>query len=1634
MKKKQHILTTVCNPTLLWATKKVFSSSYISVSLFSTMFKYIIPKYSHLKIIIAIILTMLICNLYAQNAFVENKGQWDKRAMYRLTLSNGALFPETDGITYCFYNTSDRNHSKAHHHYLKDNPVSIIRMHAYKMFFVNGHYSKPFPSEPYSDYENYFIGNNPSRWGIKAQRYKKLLWENIYPLIDYTMYVNKDDQLQYDFIIHPGGEAENIKLNYDGVDTLFVDKEGKVVIITSVNRVNELSPYAYQIINNEKVQVRCTFLIHHQYLTFQFPDGYNEQYPLIIDPILIFSSYSGSTSDNWGFTATFDDYGNGYSGGIVFNVGYPVTLGAFQVNYAGGQPSNPDNPGYYSVGDDIGIIKYSNDGLQRLWATYLGGATGEELPHSFICNRSNDLIILGTTGSYDFPTSANAYDHTFHGGDSVKYDNVISFPQGTDIFVARLSENGSQLIASTYIGGSKNDGLNFKIYFSNIMMTGSDTCLYYNYADGARGEINCDDSGNVYIGTCTFSQDFPITSGVFGPYFSGNEEGVVFKMNPNFSQLLWSSFYGGSQDDAIYSLDIDADNDVYIAGGTLSLNIPTTGGVYQPLNPGVGKPNGFLAHISSDGSTLLASSYLGSAAYDQIFFIRVDKQKNVYVTGQTEATGNTFIINATYNRPSSGQFITKFPNNLSSPIWSTAFGTGLGKPNITLTAFSVDYCNRVYVSGSGREWAGYVAGMDWTTIYGTKNMDVTLNAYQSQTDGQDFYLMVLADDASHLEYATFFGEIHPTGQNYCGNDHVDGGTSRFDKRGNIYQSVCASCGYGCNGFPTYPNPGVWSPNNGGYNQTSTWVCNNALFKFSFGLPLTVADFQAPPVCVNTPVSFTNTSQLATQYTWNFGDGQTSTDVNPEHTYTSAGTYHVTLIANNPTSCNIADTVIHTLVVEQLISQTSDTMMCLGNQVPVTISASGSSSALTYIWSSSALLQDTLNSSITTPTTYVSPSHTQYYYVQVLSDVCRIVDSVLVQVNSVQIQTSSDTALCQHTQGNLHVSAVNTPGTVSYQWNPVSQIVSGANSDSPVVQPLQTTTYYVTATESHGCTIVDSVVVNVDMFSAQFLTIQPVLCHDECTGMLHVSVNNPYLPVTYHWNNNDTTAQITNLCAGNYLVTVTDAIGCSSMLSTGFPNPPLLEGTIQVLSPATCDQYHPNTGSIQANGFGGTPGYHYHWNTNDTIPYLQNLFAGNYSVTITDHNGCDTVLSAVINDPSSLQISTVFTPTTCYGYCDGNAMVNISTEGIPPYTYLWNTGSDTTQVQQLCAGVYTVTVTDSDFCVRIGLVSVLQPDTIHPAIHIPGIKCFGDTTYAEIMSISGGTSPYIYVWSTGEATAVIHNLHEGTYWLAVMDAHGCKDTTMVYIPQPALLQTDSLITPSLCLASCDGKISVSPEGGTQPYSYQWSNGVHIATNANLCKGDYAVTITDAHGCSYTEDYSVEENNYHPPLNATAQPTVIYRGQNSHLLAQTSANYDIVWFPNTYLSNPFIINPVSSPEQTITYIVQITDAYGCTNIDTVTITVMDVICAEPYIYVPNAFTPNGDGNNDILYVHADMAIDIFFAIYDRWGECVFKTTDVSKGWDGIYKGKPLDPAVFVYYLKVTCLNKLQFEKKGNITLLR
>ena len=225
-------------------------------------------------------------------------------------------------------------------------------------------------------------------------------------------------------------------------------------------------------------------------------------------------------------------------------------------------------------------------------------------------NTFDELVIFGTTGSPDFPVSPNAYDTSFNGGTSLQFENTysVNFPNGSDIFISRFNSTGTELQASTFVGGTYNDGINYRARYNNgnIIMNGNDS-LYYNYGDGARGELITDDLNNIYVGSTTFSTDFPTTPNSIMPTWPYAQCGVVFKIDYNLRNLIWSTYLGGGGDDAVYSIDVDTSYNVIVCGGTNSTNFPTTPDAFQP-DYGGGSADGFISKISYNGDQLMAAS------------------------------------------------------------------------------------------------------------------------------------------------------------------------------------------------------------------------------------------------------------------------------------------------------------------------------------------------------------------------------------------------------------------------------------------------------------------------------------------------------------------------------------------------------------------------------------------------------------------------------------------------------------------------------------------------------------------------------------------------------------------------------------------------------------------------------------------------------------------------------------------------------------------------------------------------------------------------------------------------------------------------------------------------------------------
>lgn len=1289
-------------------------------------------------------------------SFIENKNQWDSNILYKADIDGGALFLEKNLITFAFIDAEALHdllgfkYLPAEERNIRSVPSNVINCHSYKMHFAGASPDvKVDAIRPYPDFNNYFLGNDESRWASNVKKYQEVYYTGIYEGINLKIY-EQDYLLKYDFIVSPGADPDQIQLEYEGVNDISLI-EGNLVIKTSVNRVIEVKPFAYQEIDGVKKKIECVFKLRGNIVTFILKEKYNTDYELIIDPVLIFSSYSGSTADNWGYTATYDSKGFLYAGGSAFNIGYPVTPGAYQTSYGGNSC-------------DIAISKYDTSGTFMIYSTLLGG-NGTDVANSLIVDSYDQLFVLGTTSSTNYPVSAFAFDQTFNGGSNYTLTYVLNY-SGSDIVVTKFNNNGTALLASTYLGGSANDGLNMQ------------TPLKYNYADDVRGEIIIDDNNNIYIASTTASSNFPVTSGCFQPSHAGGiQDGVVVKMDNSLTTVIWASYLGGSGNDAVYSILVDPNEDIYVAGGTTSFDFPLTSGVLNASYQG-GSADGYITHIGQNGDIILHSTYWGSSAYDQTYFVENDIHNNIFVLGQTGASGMTFINNAAWYTSGGGQFISKMNFSLDTLIWSTAFGTGNGGPDISPTAFLVDLCDKIYLSGWG--------GNNINGWGGTSGMPITGGAFQSTTDNNDYYFMVMEDDASAIYYGTFFGGSSA--------EHVDGGTSRFDRKGKIYQSVCAGCG-GYDDFPT--TPGAVS------NTNNSWNCNNGVIKFDFLLPLIVADFTLPPiVCAPSPYTFDNTSYTGgTGLTcwWDFGDGDTSVLFEPSHVYAQSGTYMVTLAVSDTGTCNIADTITKPITI---ISNTSDTIqtesICVGDNIQIGLPPNGDP-GISYQWTPAGTLSDP---NISNP--IATPSQTTIYTLLVSNGTCTDTLSQVVNVLNLNASAGPDVTTCT---GTIQLTTVSSGGATQFIWSSNPQFTDTLNTN------LQDSTY----------------IANISALTTFYIQVSNALC------------------------------------------TAVDSI---------------------------------------------------------TVDF-----------------------ALLANTPLAQAVS-------CNDYCDGVAIVSIS-DGAPPFIFSWDNGMTNDTITSLCPGDYTVTITDSNSCINIQTVHIAEPTAI---------------------------SAYI----TAEDMP-------------------CEDV-------------------------CQGTAMIIASGSTPPYSYLWSNGETTNSITDLCEGQYIVTITDSKNCTTSDTANIIVDNIFNNMTIWAERDTIFKDEDVGLHATNLPNCTYNWIPATTITNNGYANVIASPDETTTYYVTTNHSSGCIYYDTITIYVIDIKCEEPYIYIPNAFTPNGDNNNDVLYLRTYQDEKIYLAVFDRWGEKVFETFDKNSGWDGTFRGKECDPGVFVYYLEVICQNDQMFIKKGNVTIIR
>ncbi|MBP6311882.1 MAG: PKD domain-containing protein [Flavobacteriales bacterium] len=1007
---------------------------------------------------------------YAGLEFHQNKGQWPGQVLYRARTDGGAVFIEKGAFTYVITSGGEfRNHGG------NTDDAEPLRMHAYSVKFAGADMNTQEGIGRMPHYVNYFLGNDPSKWGTGAGVFEGAMLNDMYPGID--LRVSGKDGLKYDWLVAAGADPALIAMHYQGQDKMRVEG-GMLFIETSAGRVVEQRPVAWQVVHGTERPVAARYVLKDGRVQFEFPDGIDPNYPLVIDPVVTFSTYSGSNADNFGLTATYDETGNLYGGGSAFGIGYPTTLGVQQPGFGGGTV-------------DMGITKFDPTGATQVWSTYIGG-TGNDIPHSMVVNSADELYILGTTSSTDLPLSAGAFETMFNGGTAPPFGGSYGFTYtaGCDIAVIHLDASATSLIGGTYVGGTGNDGLN---QFAPLLR---------NYGDPFRGEIIMDLAENPIIITSTTSANLFTSPGAVQSTFGGGLDAYLFRLDPFLSTMSWATYYGGTGVDAGFGVQISSTGEIYATGGTQSADLLMTG---TPAS-GVlaGQVDGYIARFSADGSTLLSSTYLGTSEFDQSYFVQLDTQDDVYVVGQT--AGNYPITPGKYNNANGSQFIHKFSNDLSTSIWSTRIGS-TGVENISPSAFLVSICGQIYFSGWGGSTNPAGGGV---TSSSTTGLPVTADAFQPTTDGSDFYLMVLNQDAISLAYATFFGGT--------ASEHVDGGTSRFDKDGVVYQAVCAGCGGGS--FPT--TPGAWSNTNNSFN------CNLGVFKIDFeqGVSASIqVSANGLSGCLGSPITFTANGN-AELWTWDLGDGSGIQfgDV-VVHTYSAVGVYNVMLIGSDSASCNGADTAFVMVNIIEPFDQQPEfagipSSDCQGFSAEFFNTTVGD---LTYFWD----FGDGQTSASTNPVhTYSGPGNYDVVLAAidlVCLDTVFLSQRITLDPPATLIDLPSPVAICNGSSVQLSAGS----GFDTYAWS--------TGSTSSTISVTQPGDYWVTVT--------DGICVGSDTIQ---VVAQPT--HPSAGDVLTCPGDSPILSVPFVtssvvWNTGDTSATILATGSGDYSFVATDEYGC-----------------------------------------------------------------------------------------------------------------------------------------------------------------------------------------------------------------------------------------------------------------------------------------------------------------------------------------------------------------------------------------------------------------------------------------------------------------------------------------------------------
>jgi hypothetical protein len=631
-------------------------------------------------------------------AFVENRGQFDERSCFVARWGGMTAYFTRDAFVLQLVSRPPQRHSRIDLGRNEETSANddVFGANVFLTFEGASVDVAVEGSGELSGRYNYFIGNDPSRWRTEVPGYGAIRYRGLYPGIDVVVRT-ENGRLEYDLLLAPGAEPAEIVVHCEGAESLCIDEDGSLVLNTAAGPLEQPRPATYQIgAAGDREPIRCSYrLLSQDRFGFDVPSRAREEL-LVIDPGLVYSTFLGGTGDDNEGGFALDPTGAVVATGHTDSSDFPSSPGAYDTTFNGGL-------------FDVFVAKLSADGSSLLYATFLGGSANDDQPRVTV-DAAGAAFVTGHTDSADYPTTPGAYDTSFNGAD--------------DVFVTKLSADGSTLLYSTFLGGSASD-------------VGQDIAVDANAAALVTG--------------FTHSSNFPTTPGAFDTSFNGSNDAFVAKLNANGTSLLYSTFLGGSGEDGSYvhlmDLALDATGAAHVTGTTNSSDFPTTPGAFDTTFNGANDV--FVAALSADGSALLYSTFLGGSSLNYPGDIAVDATGAAFVTGFTYSsdfptTSGAFdtTINGAFDT-----FVSKLSANGGSLVYSTFLG---GTNRDSGGGIAVDILGAVFVSGA-------TDSFDFPTTNG---------AYDTSFNGSnDAFVTKLSTDGSSLQYSTFLGGSSSDGAN-----------------------------------------------------------------------------------------------------------------------------------------------------------------------------------------------------------------------------------------------------------------------------------------------------------------------------------------------------------------------------------------------------------------------------------------------------------------------------------------------------------------------------------------------------------------------------------------------------------------------------------------------------------------------------------------------------------------------------------------------------------------------------------------------------------------------------------------------------------------------------------------------------